>query len=85
MFSDGLGLPIEIADGDELGGKGAAICTAVALGHQTTTNEAIKNMVAVNRQFVPNPKRVSELSEKFAIYKQAVEICQTIPLGGINA
>ncbi len=85
MFSDGLGLPIEIADGDELGGKGAAICTAVALGHQTSTNEAIKNMVTINRHFVPNPKRASELSEKFAIYKQAVEICQTIPLGGIDA
>lgn len=85
MFSDGLGLPVEIADGEELGGKGAAICTAVALGHYPDTKTAIANMVKVNRLFSPNQERVAELSTKFAIYKRAVDIAGKIPFGSANA
>jgi L-xylulokinase len=32
MFADGLGLPVEVANGAELGAKGGAICAAVATG-----------------------------------------------------
>ncbi|MEI7599111.1 MAG: FGGY-family carbohydrate kinase [Aestuariivirga sp.] len=73
MFADGLGLPVEIASGTELGAKGGAICGAVATGAYKDVPSAIKNMVKVESRLEPDPDRAGALSDKYALYCSAVE------------
>ena len=73
MFADGLGLPVEIANGGELGAKGGAICAAVAIGAYGSVPDAIRNMVRIERRFEPDPERGAALSAKYADYQAAVD------------
>ena len=73
MFADGLGLPVEIANGGELGAKGGAICAAVATGAYATVSDAIKNMVKVERRFEPDAERGAALTAKYLDYCGAIE------------
>ena len=70
MFADGLGMPIELAEGNELGAKGAAICAAVAVGIYDDIPQAVKKMVKVGRKYLPDPERSAELDAKYAVFKQ---------------
>lgn len=72
MFADGLGLPVEIANGGELGAKGGAICAAVATGAYADIPAAISNMVRVERRFEPDSARSAVLAAKYADYNDAV-------------
>lgn len=72
MFADGLRLPVEMAEGDELGIKGAALCAAVALGHAPDMAGAVARMVRVARRKDPDAARSAELDAKFARYRQFV-------------
>ncbi len=73
MFADGLGLPVEISSGGELGAKGGAICAAVATGAYKDVPDAISHMVKVERRLEPNPQRAAVLSAKYAEYSSAIE------------
>ncbi|MBZ9655261.1 FGGY-family carbohydrate kinase [Phyllobacterium lublinensis] len=72
MFSDGLNLPVEIANGTEFGAKGAAMCGAVASGLYPDVQTAIDKMVVVERRFDPDPTRVEAIEEKYGNYRDAV-------------
>lgn len=72
MFADGLGLPVEISNGSELGAKGGAICAAVAVGAYSDMPEAIRSMVKVERRLEPDAERASELTAKYAEYCSAI-------------
>lgn len=73
MFADGLGLPVEIANGAELGAKGGAICAAVATGAYPSVTEAMANMVKIERRFEPDAARAAALSAKYQHYSDAVD------------
>jgi L-xylulokinase len=73
MFADGLGLPIEVANGSELGAKGGAICAAVATGVYSSVSDAIGNMVRIERRFEPDAARASILTEKYDNYCSTIE------------
>lgn len=72
MFADGLGLPVEISNGSELGAKGGAICAAVAIGAYRDVPEAIRSMVKLERRLEPNPERAAALTAKYADYCAAI-------------
>ncbi|MDO9414537.1 FGGY-family carbohydrate kinase [Pararhizobium sp.] len=74
MFADGLGLPIEIANGSEFGAKGAAICASVATGVHADIPAAIAAMVRVEQRFEPDPVRAKVLTAKYNIYRAAIDV-----------
>jgi L-xylulokinase len=73
MFADGLGLPVEIANGAELGAKGGAICAAVATGAYASVPEAMSKMVKMERRFEPDPERAAALTAKYKDYCFAID------------
>jgi L-xylulokinase len=73
MFADGLGLPVEITNGSELGAKGGAMCAAVAVGAYASLPEAMRAMVKVETRLEPNAERAGVLDAKYAAYCSAVE------------
>jgi L-xylulokinase len=74
MFADGLGLPVEIANGSEFGAKGGAILGAVAAGIYRDVPEAISKMVSVVRRFEPDPARQAILSRKYRSFLAAIDV-----------
>jgi L-xylulokinase len=73
MFADGLGLPVEIANGAELGAKGGAICAAVATGAYASVTEAMAKMVKIERRFEPDAVRAAVLTSKYQDYSFAID------------
>ncbi|NBZ89398.1 carbohydrate kinase [Rhodobacteraceae bacterium CYK-10] len=74
MFADGLRLPVELTEGNELGIKGAALCSAVALGLAPDMKTAIARMVRQGPSRTPDPRRLSVLDTKYAAYRQFVSL-----------
>ncbi len=74
MFADGLGLPVEVANGEELGAKGGAICAAVATGAYASVTEAMSKMVKVQHRFKPDPTRSAMLASKFQDYSATIDM-----------
>jgi L-xylulokinase len=73
MFADGLGLPVEIANGAELGAKGGAICAAVATGAYASVTEAMAKMVKIERRFEPDAERAAAMTAKYKDYSFAID------------
>jgi L-xylulokinase len=73
MFADGLGLPVEVANGAELGAKGGAICAAVATGAYATVPEAMAKMVRIEQRFEPDATRAAALAAKYEDYRFAID------------
>jgi L-xylulokinase len=74
MFADGLGLPVEVANGAELGAKGGAICAAVAAGAYATIPEAMSKMVKIERRYEPDEARSAALTAKYEDYSLAIDM-----------
>jgi L-xylulokinase len=74
MFADGLGLPVEVANGAELGAKGGAICGAVATGVYPSIPDAMSQMVKIERRFEPDADRAAALDAKYQNYSIAVDM-----------
>ncbi|MDO6966907.1 FGGY-family carbohydrate kinase [Rhizobium alvei] len=74
MFADGLGLPVEIANGSEFGAKGGAIVGAVAAGIYRDVPEAISKMVSVTKRFEPDPVRQAALTRKYRSFLAAIDV-----------
>jgi len=69
MFADGLGLPVEIADGTEFGAKGAAMCGAVAVGLHPDLPAAVAGMTRVERRYEPDPRRAEALDASYERFR----------------
>ncbi len=54
IFSDVLNIPVVTTDTSEATALGAAICAAKGGGIYTTFDEAVDNMVKINKRFEPN-------------------------------
>ncbi len=73
MFTDCLGLPLEITNGSELGAKGAAMCGAVAAGAYSSMSDAMKGMVKLEHRFTPDRSRGAVLTEKYKRFRAAID------------
>jgi hypothetical protein len=66
IFADVLGLPVEVTDGTELGARGVAIASAVAIGAYGDFETAISKMVRVRQRWEPNVAKRDVHSRKYA-------------------
>lgn len=73
MFTDCLGLPLEITNGSELGAKGAAMCGAVAAGAYASLGDAMKGMVKLEHRFTPDAARAAVLTAKYKRFRTAID------------
>lgn len=76
MFADGLGLNVEVNTSRETGALGAALCAGVGVGHFSSFEDAVENMVHIPEAVPPRREYVGIYDEKYADYKAAVEACQ---------
>jgi L-xylulokinase len=53
LYCDGLGLPLEVPEGQELGALGAALCAGVGMGRWSSLAQAQREVVRVGRTFLP--------------------------------
>ncbi|MCX7044779.1 MAG: carbohydrate kinase [Candidatus Sumerlaeota bacterium] len=70
IFSDCFQVPVQIPDGSELGGLGAAIAAGVAAGCFKDFRDATEKMVHFSRTQKPNPGRKAYYEEKYRRYKR---------------
>ena len=73
MFADGLGMPVEVINAEELGAKGAAIAAAIAAGVYRDFREAAEAMVTISATATPNPIRTAVYDQKYAYYRKLVK------------
>lgn len=69
IFADVLGLDVEVPEGGELGAKGTAMATAVALGHYPSLEAALDGMVRIARRYRPDPARAAAHDREFARFE----------------
>lgn len=69
MFADIWGIPVETVSGDELGGLGGAMCSAVGSGTYKDFNDAFQHMSNVNHRFEPNTESAAIYDRKYAAYE----------------
>jgi L-xylulokinase len=74
LFSDTLGLRITIADTDEAGALGVALCAGIGSGCYASYEAAVAATCRVLRRHEPDPGRLAVLDEAYRTY-----------LGSINA
>ena len=70
IFADALDMPVEVANGEEFGAKGAAMCGAVAIGAAADLEDAVDRMVRVERRFEPQPQGVAEFNETYGRFQR---------------
>jgi L-xylulokinase len=56
LYCDGLGLPLEVPEGEELGALGAAFCAGVGMGRWCSLAQAQSEAVRVKRTFLPSAR-----------------------------
>ena len=75
MFADAFSMPVEIANGQEFGAKGAAMCAAAGIGAKADMEEAVDTMVRIERRFTPNDDRTDQFTytyERFQHLRRAL-------------
>jgi L-xylulokinase len=76
ILADVYQLPVEVAEGSELGALGASICAAVAAGIYGNFQEACRNMVRFSRRIEPDAQTAPIYQAKYARYKRFLEAMQ---------
>jgi L-xylulokinase len=76
IFADAIGIPIEVADGEEIGARGAAMAAGIGLGVYDSYQDAVEKAVKVKRQHEPNPEFASAYRERFIEHQKLVQLMQ---------
>lgn len=71
MIADATGYTVEIPEGSQIGAKGAALCSAVAVGAFASIAEACAATSRVSRLYQPNPAHRGAYAAAFHGYKAA--------------
>lgn len=74
IFSDVIGIPIEVVNVKELGTLGCAMAAAVSVGEFKHFKDAASKMVSVSDIIEPNLENTIKYKEKFNCYKKAVDL-----------
>jgi L-xylulokinase len=69
LFADGLGLPVEVPEGEELGALGAALCAGVGIGRWRTLPDAQREAVRVARRFSPHAGERASMELRYRRFK----------------
>lgn len=78
IFADSLGIPVEIINNEEMGAKGVAVASAVAVGLYSDIKNASKNMIHKGTLIYPRKEYYKIYSEKYERYKKTVYIMEEI-------
>lgn len=68
MFADVLGLPAEVADAEETGALGSAMCAGVGVGVYDSLKDATGEAFRLLRVHDPNPENRDRLAEAYGTY-----------------
>lgn len=72
LFADGLGLDIEVADVDETGALGAALCGAVGIGIFDSLAEAARQCVSIAAAYSPIKQPQHQLNKHYQRYTSSI-------------
>ena len=73
MFADGLGVPIIVAEAQETGALGAAICAGTGVGLFRDYEAGVAAMTRPSASFAPDPSLKSHYDRRYALYRQLAE------------
>lgn len=73
MFADVLGVPTEVADAEETGALGSALCAGVGVGVYDSLKDATEEAFRLLRVHDPNPKNHERLAEAYRTYTALTE------------
>jgi L-xylulokinase len=73
MFSDALGLPIEVPEGAEVAARGAAMTAGIGAGVYRDYADAVTKVVQVERVHQPDPQASPHYLARFREYKTILE------------
>jgi len=73
IFADTLRLPMEVADGSELGARGAAMSAGIAVGVYRDHADAAGRAVRVVRRQEPDPQATPHYLARYAEYQRLLE------------
>lgn len=76
MFADTIQVPMEIADGNELGARGAALAAGVGAEIYRDYAEAVQESVSVVRVHEPIPANTPLYLQRYAEYQRLVKVMQ---------
>ena len=78
MFSDILGLPVEVSKAEELGAMGVALEAAVGTGLFGSITEAAEQWVKIKAVYYPDIEKSEYYNKKYEIYKKIVECLSNV-------
>jgi L-xylulokinase len=73
MFADALGVPVKLADTEDSGTRGVALCAGVGAGAYPSVDEAVERVVRIVRTHEPDPDRHVMLAEAYETYTALIE------------
>jgi xylulokinase/L-xylulokinase len=73
MFSDCTGRTILVPTGDELGARGVAVLAGIACGIYRDLDDAMKQVIRVERRHEPNPEATEKYQQIYELYKKIYE------------
>ncbi len=73
MFSDALGLPIEVPEGAEVAARGVAMAAGVGTGVYRDYADAVAKVVQVERAHQPNPQAAPAYQARYREYVNILE------------
>jgi L-xylulokinase len=76
IFADTLQLPMEVADGSELGARGAAMSAGVGVGVYRDHADAAGRAVRIVRRQEPNPEATPCYRARYAEYRRLLDAMQ---------
>ena len=76
IFADTLQVPIEVADGSELGARGAAMSAGIGVGVYRDHADAVARAVRIVRRHDPNPEATPTYLARYAEYRRLLEAMQ---------
>jgi L-xylulokinase len=71
LYADGLGLPLEVPEGEELGALGAALCAGVGMGRWRSLAQAQRETVRVARSFSPAARGLESMELGYGRFRDA--------------
>jgi L-xylulokinase len=77
IFADTLRLPVEVADGSEMGARGAAISAGIGVGAYRDHADATARAVRIVRRQEPGPQATPHYLARYAEYRRLLEAMQT--------
>ena len=86
MFSDILGLPVEVSKAEELGAMGVALEAAVGTGLFGSITEAAEQWVKIKAIYYPDIEKSEYYKKKYEIYKKIVDCLSNVwkDIDGLN-